>query len=1008
MMPDAAPPLVAQAKRFAALSAIFDPVDAVPEAARESAELASVVASALAVASDTNPRQGTGWLIRMAERRYILDDLYAHGALDAAIAERRALAMDQPAHDLLDALSARAPFEAEGVRAAIEHPDTPQEMIERIVTALDRAGPIAAAHPHIVAARLRLAQFGDSARWAAVRARGFVGRARETAELRDWLQSPVTAPPSRAALLTGCPGIGKSALLDAMTQVAVADYGALVIRLDFDRAGLDVLDQTGLTMEVARQLVDRIGDAATSLLDARLEAAKSEGGPSGTTRSLRSDLPGALADSIGMAVAKANRPVLLILDTMEVLRARGETHPAMLFDWIDRLVTRGLQPLWIMAAGRGDVLDRIPDRRGPHIPLEGLDGAAAASLLKDSGLTEAAQAAVLAIAGGNPLVLRLAAKVVAAHGTAALPQAQLTGDVTAGFLYRFLLSRINDPDLRRLAHPGMIARRLSADFLREVLAPELGLAGMSEARAEALFAILASEHWLVERDPGDPAFVRHRGDMRALLLPMLYADQPVQCARIDAAAVRWFGRRGDDASQFDAAYHRLQLLRRRPARPMIGADIARRFDPATITELPPQAQKLVAQAAGRRSEHFRGGDTAGAAPSASDADATHELLRLIEANDWVEGAFVVDQIEQAGGIDPRSLQADAIRTYHWRAGRWSTVRRLLAERDQFSEAEGDLTALPPQIALARLEMRAEFMPERLTADWLRMALSHVGGAPQSLTDMPARMGALGVRLTAAGLLARQPWSRAGDPVAAALALWSGDAQDAVVDSTFGVARDRLRARGASAEMAGWNNPQLLAALTPYAAVALNLSRRPDRQELAAIAHLADSRLSEAGALLDNRPLLALASDPVTGIGELGLFAEWAGAAAWLTGDRDLAEIGRAAERWRRTVAGQWSYAGRPATWREAGPLDAVLTRRIEALLGEYDPPGAAMAQLGLWSAEGGEAIWTRIERRFATSLRAAAQVADTRARAALLARRMPAAFVPAATILTLSQAGDAS
>ena len=58
------------------------------------------------------------------------------------------------------------------------------------------------------------------------------------------------------------------------------------------------------------------------------------------------------------------------------------------------------------------------------------------------------------LAEGNPLVLRLAAMAVRDAGPEALTRARGRKEVAAAYLYRFLLSRITDPTLRRLAQPG--------------------------------------------------------------------------------------------------------------------------------------------------------------------------------------------------------------------------------------------------------------------------------------------------------------------------------------------------------------------------------------------------------------------------------------------------------------------------------------------------------------------------------------------------------------------------
>ena len=267
-------------------------------------------------------------------------------------------------------------------------------------------------------------------------------------------------------------------------------------------------------------------------------------------------MPEDLASLMGTAVAAIGRPVLVVLDTLEVLRGRGETHPVRLFQWLDALLAKGVMPMRVLGASRGDALQGLPEvsetsaRRVPTwvskyrvLPLPRLEDAAAEALLRKLSVPTALFEELLKIAQGNPLKLRLAAEIAKRTGIDKLPPRRRGAAVDAAFLYRFLLSRVEDPELRKLAHPGLIVRRINAALIREVLAPKLRLGSISEARAQALLDQLAAHHWLVEVDPGT-GFLKHRSDMRRLLLPLLYRSEPAKAARIDAAVIPWFASSG--------------------------------------------------------------------------------------------------------------------------------------------------------------------------------------------------------------------------------------------------------------------------------------------------------------------------------------------------------------------------------------------------------------------------------------------------------------------------------
>jgi hypothetical protein len=202
-----------------------------------------------------------------------------------------------------------------------------------------------------------------------------------------------------------------------------------------------------------------------------------------------------------------------------------------------------------------------------------------------------------------------------------------------------------------------------------------------------------------------------------------------------------------------------------------------------------------------------------------------------------------------------------------------------------------------------------------------------------------------------------------------------------------------------------------AVLSPYADVVDTMSRWPAHAYLGGYAAAARPRLDALGFLApsgsapwhDRVPTGAGLG--VRSLADLGLLAEFAGAAAHLRRDRDLRLVAIAAERWRRTVAGTWSY-GRPpapAGWDRA--LDVTLSDRLATIVDASDPVGIAHAHLEAWAPElasGSEVL--RIIRERSPSLLAAATGAAARkgpgAAAALLLRRgLPSAFAPAVAVL---------
>jgi hypothetical protein len=125
------------------------------------------------------------------------------------------------------------------------------------------------------------------------------------------------------------------------------------------------------------------------------------------------------------------------------------------------------------------------------------------------------------------------------------------------YLYKRILDHIFDPDVRRLAHGGLVVRRLTADVIRYVLAGPCMVDVADDARAQELFDAYSQEVWLVSWNTDGS--LEHRSDMRRMMLPLLRQDDPDRVMEIHSAAVRYYQRRSDITSRAEELYHRLCL-----------------------------------------------------------------------------------------------------------------------------------------------------------------------------------------------------------------------------------------------------------------------------------------------------------------------------------------------------------------------------------------------------------------------------------------------------------------
>ncbi|MBB4615379.1 ATP-binding protein [Novosphingobium taihuense] len=998
-----------EALEYAALSGPFDPRAALAAISRESRQRAAEAASALAAVCDTNPDESDTWLLLAPNRQQVLRALRASGRLQDAIERRRTDSAGTITADLLDALSDTGAFTLQRVGDALG--SAGREVLVRVATVLDWAGEFAAAAPLLESSRTAIKRLDLLARGQNIREQPFVGRASEIKRLMSLLAQPVRRN-VRGVFMSGPPGIGKSALMEQVILRHSDEFGSVVVRLDFDRAGLDVTDLRSLTMEASRQIADRIGNAARDLFDERLRTAGLREGSESVLETRRA-FPESLAATLARTLEAAHRPLLVVIDTLESLQARGETHLRQLFDWLQLLSGLGVNRMSVLVAGRAAPPAEFDRVVGDPVVLEGLSEPAALELATRLEVEPSSRHVVVDRAAGVPLAIKLAADIVRSDGIGALPRDRLNPKLASAMLYRILLSRIDDDTLRDLAHPGLIARRISADLLQDVIGPAVGLPRFGDERARELFDSLARQHWLVEADPSEPGFVRHRGDIRRDLLPLLYQDKPQLCARIDREAVKWFAARDDDASAIDALYHRLQLLRRSPTRPAIPERLARLMDAATLQELPETAQVMVKQVVGDFSSTS---PNLSGQPSWSDEPrVVRDLVNIISKADWAEGRALVNRIERTSGIDPRSRLADAVRAFWWRAGQWYDANWLLRERDRMGGDDTDLRQLEPPLAVARIEMRGEY---GRAAQLLKRPNELLRDTPliSGLTGI-SRYGGLAFRLqrVAPDMLGSFEIEEAPDPVQSAFNRWSAEGPGQWDDGAIEFVHRRLLSVGVSLQGPArpWVETQMMASLTPYAGMVVNLAQG-DR--------LLSSRAREAVATLlagPHSPLLladeiavpphaGVDIEPITAIANAGLFAEWAEALGYVLEHPNLRSIGRAADNWRRTIAGDWKYG--PAVPRGWKPqlIDEVLKARIHRHQNSPAPRELAFIQLSAWVPHlgSGEAVWDLIQRRSAGALASASRARVEGGFAAAAAKlrqyKVPTAFVP--SIITLIEA----
>jgi CHAT domain-containing protein/tetratricopeptide (TPR) repeat protein len=389
----------------------------------------------------------------------------------------------------------------------------------------------------------------------------FVGRENELRKLRERLDEARDASP---ILVHGPGGIGKSTLV-AHALWPEVQAGAVVVWLDFDRTILDPRRPITVFSEAARQLASLVPEAADGLLRLReqssrwIREAASEAAPG----------IGMLADRFGGELSRLllRLRVVIVLDTFEEVQLFGSETEAELAELLRRL-QRTMSGLSILICGRvaatAEGLEALPL---PDLNLA--DSVRLLRLLVKMELGEDAEAALAELAkelGGNPLVLRLAARVISAEGAGALlspagrdaVRTAIRAERLQGMLYGRILNHLRSDSARRVAFPGLVVRLITPAVIREVLAGPCRI-DLSRTPAETIYAELESEVALVAPDPVGSG-LRHRPDVRRLMLAEIVDFvSSDDVAAIDRASVEYWTSQEGPVARAEEIYHRLRL-----------------------------------------------------------------------------------------------------------------------------------------------------------------------------------------------------------------------------------------------------------------------------------------------------------------------------------------------------------------------------------------------------------------------------------------------------------------
>ncbi|WP_405859486.1 trypsin-like peptidase domain-containing protein [Streptomyces sp. NBC_00090] len=433
----------------------------------------------------------------------------------------------------------------------------------------------------------------------------FHGRTAELDALHAYLALP-EEPAEPPVLIHGVGGIGKSMLLARFLVDALAASPARFpfAYLDFGRPTLSIHEPATVIAEMARQLgIQHPGHRAAfdALADECERTAAVQRGErneldelyqlSTTRATLGRDYSAdfharasareqELARRIAALVAEAVRPppggsappLLIVVDSFEEAQYRGS--PVIARMWaIWTALRAAYSRLRFVVAGRAPIDHPARVLTPRTMELGELDPQASVDLLLSCGVDDETVAEDLVDRiGGHPLSLKLAARTVVALGSDSASLGELLRGLPSrrryfdrqvdqmliqGTLYDRILKHIVEDDVRALVQAGLALRFITPDLVRHVLAGPAGLRVDTPAEARRLYGLLTSRVDLMES--AGPEAIRHRADLRAIMLHLSDRARTDLMRAVDRSAVAYYAVREGPRDRAEEIYHRLRL-----------------------------------------------------------------------------------------------------------------------------------------------------------------------------------------------------------------------------------------------------------------------------------------------------------------------------------------------------------------------------------------------------------------------------------------------------------------
>ena len=428
--------------------------------------------------------------------------------------------------------------------------------------------------------------------------------------------------------------------------------------------------------------------------------------------------------------ASGGRPLVLLVDTAELIFARGQDAVQIVLTWIGSLgPALGIPDPRLVVAGRGPA-----DASGPlafeqfltrapaivsgdwiifrPIVLEDLDEADAEAMLKSLGVDDPALAAKAAAAlPRTPLILRIAADAYLAGDTerGGFVEAVSSGAIDSSIAARYLTERVIRHTAATAARPyvlaAMVLPEVTQQLVRHVLIPTVDEIDREQQRTTAtegervaappsswapgeVFEGLSTAGWLVRVSSDGPRLTFHP-EVRRLVLTLMDAEpnRRALVRRIRQAALRYYEPRRTPAERTLAAYF-AELLGAQP-----GGAKTRRLKPEALgTAIEDLSDESRARLFGTLGPVVK----SQAVGTYAETDSAAEWRQRLEGSDRGDG--------EGDRLVKRARAAEALALYRDRPTRPSGIPptfviQALADNAEWSTGEVDVDGIVNQLRL---------------------------------------------------------------------------------------------------------------------------------------------------------------------------------------------------------------------------------------------------------------------------------------------------------------------